>query len=57
MAKGMEDIPEGFVELDKVRDEIKDSLTTTMRDEKWSSYQEEWYNAASIKKYNSAMDI
>ena len=53
----MEDIPEGFVELDKVRDEIKDSLTTTMRDEKWSSYQEEWYNAASIKKYNSAMDI
>ncbi len=53
----IKDIPEGFVELDQVREEIKESLTTSMKDEKWSSYQDEWYKAASIKKYNGVMDV
>ena len=53
----IKDIPEGFVELDRVREEIKESLTTSMKDEKWSSYQDEWYKAASIKKYNGVMDV
>ena len=53
----IKDIPEGYVELDEVRDQIVESLTTTMQDESWSNYQDEWYNAASIKRYNSVMDV
>lgn len=53
----IKDIPEGYVDLEDVRDEIKDSLTTTMKDESWSNYQDEWYNGANIKKYKNVMDV
>ena len=53
----IKDIPEGYVELDEVRDQIVESLTTSMQDESWSNYQDEWYNAASITRYNSVMDV
>lgn len=52
----IKDIPEGYVSLEDVREQIDESLTTTMKDEKWKTYQTEWYNASKIKTYDNVMN-
>ena len=49
------DVPTGAAAYDDVKQELKDSLTTTMQDEAWQTIIDEWTSASTIKKYEENM--
>lgn len=49
------DVPTGAPAYDDVKQELKDTLTTTMQDEAWQTIIKEWTSASTIKKYEENM--
>lgn len=49
------DVPTGAVSFDSVKDEIHDSLVTTLQDEAWQKIIDEWTKASDIEKFEDNM--
>lgn len=45
------DVPTGAAAYDDVKQEIKDTLLTSMQDDAWQTIIDEWTSASTIKKY------
>jgi peptidyl-prolyl cis-trans isomerase C len=45
------DVTPGAVDYEKLKDEIKETLKTTLQDQKWNEIVEQWKTECDVKYY------